>query len=341
MKKFFYSFSVIMLTFVMLVTANAANNTPFADVPDESWYTESVNYCYKEDLMKGSSATTFSPNMTVDRSQIVQVLANMTSFDSKKYEGKTSFPDVEKNDWFASAVEWAKVNKVAKGNDKGNFEPVKPVTREQLAQFIYNYAAFVGIDNTKVDLKAINSFADVSTVSSWAKTAMAWNVEKGILTGNNNKLMPGKSATRAELAVIMERFDKYVNKYGIRYLLNEKTPYETDRYTEYIGGETFEMGGISYTNGFSLATDYSAFAVFNLNSEYSEIEFDLGHVDGSGVQTSTVNVYCNGELKGEYTVEGDALPQRITMDVSGVDQFKITVKNFRAASYGLGDITVK
>lgn len=208
MKKLLSLVAVVMaLLTVMVVVSSAANTTPFTDVPDNAWYTEFVNYCYAENLMKGSSATKFAPNMTVDRSQLVQVLANMSDFDSAEYENKSSFPDVKSNDWFAAAVEWAKQNGVASGTDKGTFNPKGLLAREQLAQFIYNYAAFVGMDTT-VDVTAINSFNDASTVSGWAKNAVAWCVCEGVLTGSNNNLMPKKTATRAELAVIIERFDK-------------------------------------------------------------------------------------------------------------------------------------
>ncbi|MBE6573752.1 MAG: S-layer homology domain-containing protein [Ruminococcaceae bacterium] len=213
MKKLLSLMALVMaLLTVMLVATSAANNTPFTDVPDNSWYTESVNYCYAEKLMNGSSSTTFAPNMTVDRSQVAQVLANMSEYNSSDYAGKTSFPDVKTTDWFAPAIEWAKQNNVTSGTDKGTFEPKKAVTREQLAQFMYNYAAFAGVDNSTVDTAVIDSFKDVTTVSSWAKKAMAWNVAEGILTGSNNNLMPKKTATRAELAAIIERFDKLTSE---------------------------------------------------------------------------------------------------------------------------------
>lgn len=125
------------------------------------------------------------------------------------------------------------------------------------------------------------------------------------------------------------------------YLLTVCKPYESSCYEEYINGEKFKMGGKEYTNGFTLATDYSAYAIFNLNSQYSSISFDLGHVDESGMNTSTIKIYCDDVLNIEYEVSGGSLPQRLTLDVTGVNQFKITVENFSAASYGFGNVTVK
>lgn len=125
------------------------------------------------------------------------------------------------------------------------------------------------------------------------------------------------------------------------YLLDVCKPYESDRYTEYINGEKFTMGGNEYTNGFALNTDYFGYAIFNLNGKYSSIAFNLGLVDGSGMQTSTVKIYFDDVLKSEYIVEGGSLPKRIDLNVTGVKQVKITVENHHASMYGFGNITVK
>ncbi|MBE6685691.1 MAG: S-layer homology domain-containing protein [Ruminococcaceae bacterium] len=212
MKKIISLLAVMLIMICSVaVMVNAANTTPFIDVGD-TWYTDAVNYCYENGLMKGTSETTFAPKNTVTRAQVVQVLANMSGANADDYAGKTSFNDVKADDWFAPVVEWAKVNGVAKGNDKGAFEPRKAVTREQLAQFMFNYCAFTGIDNMGADVKALDSFNDGASVAGWAAEAMAWNVEEGILSGSNNNLMPKNTATRGQLAVIIERFDKYKNE---------------------------------------------------------------------------------------------------------------------------------
>ena len=198
---------VIALLCAMSVVIGAANTTPFTDVPEGAWYAEYVSYCYNEKLMKGTTETTFAPDKTVDRSQLVQVLANMSEFNSADYANKSSFTDVKANDWFAPAVEWASQNKVTSGTGDGTFAPTKLLTREQLAQFVFNYASYINMDTT-VESNSIESFNDAATISSWALNAMKWCVAEGILTGSNNNLMPLKTATRAELAVIIERFDK-------------------------------------------------------------------------------------------------------------------------------------
>ncbi|MGN0538994.1 MAG: NPCBM/NEW2 domain-containing protein [Candidatus Fimenecus sp.] len=125
------------------------------------------------------------------------------------------------------------------------------------------------------------------------------------------------------------------------YLLDVCKPYETYHYVEFVNGEKFSMGGTEYTNGFTLSTDNSGYTIFNLNSNYSTVSFNLGHVDGSGMNTSTVKIYCDEVLKEEYVIESGSLPKRITLDVTGVKQFKITVDNYYDAAYGFGNVIVK
>lgn len=124
------------------------------------------------------------------------------------------------------------------------------------------------------------------------------------------------------------------------YLLDVCKPYASDNYTEYVNGEKFTMGGNEYTNGFSLYTRYEGYAIFNLNSKYSVLNFYLGHLDGARMERATVKVYFDDILKEEYVVEGGSLPKKIELNVTGVKQVKI-ISNGDYTMSGFGNVTVK
>ena len=97
---------------------------------------------------------------------------------------------------YRKGLDWA----VAKGVSDGT-APEKLVTREQLATMLYRYA---GSPDTNGSLTAFN---DADSVSGYAQNAVKWAVEKGIVTGKSaNKLDPKSSATRAELAAMIQRY---------------------------------------------------------------------------------------------------------------------------------------
>ena len=84
------------------------------------------------------------------------------------------------------------------------------ITREQLAAMLSRYAALKGLDVSAI--ASISSYADASSVSSWATDAMRWSVGEGLIQGSNNYLRPQSNATRAEVATILMRFCELLEK---------------------------------------------------------------------------------------------------------------------------------
>lgn len=177
-----------------------AGAAAFTDVKDSAWYAEAVEAVVEDGLMSGTSATTFSPNGSVTRAMAVTTLWRLAG--SPAPSGKTTFSDVPAGTWYTQAVTWAQENGIASGNGKGAFLPGSAVTREQMAVFLYQYARYAGHDLANGVLEL---YSDQGSISKWARTAMEHAVGAGLITGSKGKLSPKATATRAELAVILER----------------------------------------------------------------------------------------------------------------------------------------
>ena len=80
------------------------------------------------------------------------------------------------------------------------------LTREQLATMLYRYAQLKGYDVSVGENTNILSYADASSVSSYAMEAMQWACGAGIIGGKDGLLAPAGSATRAEVATMLMRF---------------------------------------------------------------------------------------------------------------------------------------
>ena len=92
---------------------------------------------------------------------------------------------------------------VIKGVTAHTFLPLAVVSRQQLATMLWRYA---GSPESAGDL---SGFYDRGAVASWAKDAMAWAVEQGLVTGvTTHTLLPIGTATRGQLATILMRFAK-------------------------------------------------------------------------------------------------------------------------------------
>ena len=175
---------------------------PFTDVNDDDWFFDVVRYVYEQGLMTGTSDREFSPNLTTTRGMIVSILNRLEDGPTAEAAG---FTDVADGDWYADAVNWAASEGIVAGYEDQTFRPNDPITREQLAAMLMNYAAWKGEDvSARADLSSYN---DAASVSSWAAETVQWAVAEGLISGMpGNLLEPQGSATRAQMAAILERF---------------------------------------------------------------------------------------------------------------------------------------
>lgn len=175
----------------------------FIDVNDWNWFYNAVGYMYSHNFMSGTNAIYFSPDTTLTRAMIAQILYTKAG----KPEGyiKSSYSDVAQGQWYTPAIAWAEQTKKVSGYADGTFKPNTPVSREQLAAMLY-------ADAGKVKVSGSLNFSDVSNVSDWAKDAMLWAVQKGIISGITQNgtmvLNPKGNATRAQAATMVMQYMK-------------------------------------------------------------------------------------------------------------------------------------
>ena len=182
---------------------------PFADVQPGSWYFDAVRYVEQNGLMSGVCADAFAPDATTTRGMIVTILYRLEQ--KPDVNGKNVFTDVRSGSYCEDAVIWATETKIVSGYGNGLFGPNDAITREQLAVFLYRYAAYKGYD---VSARAsLDGFADRTQISGYAYDAMSWAYAEGLITGKSvSTLAPKGEATRAEVATILMRYcGKYEN----------------------------------------------------------------------------------------------------------------------------------
>ena len=169
---------------------------PFTDLRPGAWYYEDVKGAVKAGMFSGVSEDRFEPDTPMTRAMVVQVLYNM---QKKPKTGEISFTDVNEDDWYYDAVAWAVTEGIVTGVSEEEFAPNKPLSRQDLAVILWRYK------DSPLSEESLADFADMEKISAYAMDAMSWAVEEGLLQGDNAKLMPKKTATRVQTAVIMQR----------------------------------------------------------------------------------------------------------------------------------------
>ena len=183
---------------------------PFADVEEGDWFLKAVQYAYENSLMEGTSGTAFAPETNLRRAMAVQILYNLEG-QPDVFDENLGYPytDVDGEAWYAEAVYWARLRKVAEGDGDGTFRPGDEISREEFAQMLYNYAKYKGCDLTAEG--DLSQFPDGDQVAGWAKAAMAWANGNELFNGHDDgTLEPAGVTTRAQAASVLMRFDQNV-----------------------------------------------------------------------------------------------------------------------------------
>ena len=182
----------------------------FLDVKERDWFYDAVSYAVENGLMSGMSEDIFSPNTPLTREMLAVVLYNVEG-QPESTEANT-FTDVKGDMWYTDAILWANENGIVAGYDNGAYGVGDFITREQFAAILYRYAQFKGYDTTQGGM-AVREFSDYENISDYARPAMAWAVNAGIMGGmDDGTLMPQGKATRAEAATMLMNFCENVMK---------------------------------------------------------------------------------------------------------------------------------
>ena len=179
-----------------------ASASQFTDLTSGSWYYDGVRCALENGLMTGTSARTFAPDRPVTRAMLVTILWRLAG---EPYGRVSPFEDVLPGSWYAQAVSWAYDKGIVTGVTATSFQPGAPVTREQLCAILCRYAALTG-KNTAASA-SLDAFTDRAQVSAYAEASVRWALQAGLLTGvGGGRLAPRSGATRAQLAVLLQRF---------------------------------------------------------------------------------------------------------------------------------------
>ena len=215
MKKIISLLMVLIMTLGMTVPAFSAEAkataSDFTDIGTNDWFTEHVLYVFNEGLMLGTGQDgdkfIFEPEGTATRSMIAMIFWRMS--DSPEPSKPSGFTDVPEGLWYSEPIAWMK--EVGLGAGKGNnfYGAEDAVTREELATFFYRYARFKTLDLGEPS--DLSEFQDADKIQSWALPAMKALVGAGIINGKGEGIIdPSGTATRAEIATMLHRFNEII-----------------------------------------------------------------------------------------------------------------------------------
>lgn len=194
MKRLLLTFTVIF-SFQTFASAHAS-----AENITGHWAYETLIYSKESGILKGDENGNLNPDKTITRAEYAATLVRALKLNNAS--ATSSFPDVKKTDWFYNEVSIANTYKLIKGDDKGNFNPQKNISREEMAVILKR-----AVDHYGYKAEATNlTFDDTAKISSWAVNDVRSILSLGLMKGQNGNLFaPIASSTRAEAATVIRR----------------------------------------------------------------------------------------------------------------------------------------
>ncbi len=176
----------------------------FSDLTDH-WARESVEALFEKNIVKGKAEGIFDPEAQVTRAEFLTMVQKAAKLPTMNY--KPYFNDVAMDAWFAGVIISAHAYDIIADElvVDGNLNPDAPILREEMTSIMVDT-----MQNT--DYRALGSgdlsmFTDAQNIAEWVKPSVAQSVNLGLIKGNpDGTFAPKATATRAEAAVIIQRF---------------------------------------------------------------------------------------------------------------------------------------
>lgn len=171
---------------------------PFVDVKKDDYYYDAVIWAVGKGIAKGVTDTTFQPNASCTRAEMVTFLYRAAG--SPEPTNKVNpFTDVAEDSYYYKAVLWAVEKGIAKGTSETTFSPNDTCTRGQAVAFLYRYANSPAVSGS-------NSFADVSE-TAYYYNATLWAVSGKVTEGTSaTTFSPNDLCTRGQIVTFLYRY---------------------------------------------------------------------------------------------------------------------------------------
>lgn len=175
------------------------------------WANKEIEVLASKGIIKGINDQKFAPNMTINRSEIAAMLTRALGL---KAGGSESFKDVTEDKWYRDDISATTKAGLFKGYEGNLFEPMKPLSREEMAVIMVRALEMKGklLEVTDTPEMMLSKYKDSDQAGSWSKQALAICIEAGLMQGTpDHKLNPKSNLTRAEAVVLFSRLLTYLD----------------------------------------------------------------------------------------------------------------------------------
>ena len=185
-----------------VLTVSYPVENKFTDIDGYPWAKDAIENLAALGIIKGTSDTTFGPSLPSKRADYIVLMVRMFGLTADVTE---QFSDVPQNAYYYQELGIAKAVGLAQGVGENCFNPEAPISRQDMCTITYRFLKEKGLIAADGSLALLEQFMDASQISDYAKTPLATMVSMNLMVGSNGTIFPQSQATRAELAVFLNR----------------------------------------------------------------------------------------------------------------------------------------
>lgn len=182
----------------------------FSDIGNHLWAQAAIESLAAREVIKGTGHDTFGPAQNITRADFVTMLVralDLKGFLDVNDDGKDNenFNDVFGTDYYYEAIGVAKQLSIITGSGNDSFNPKGEISRQEMFTIAARALTKLEKLQTEGNKEQLSSYLDHGSVAEFAANSIAGLLEAGLIEGDGNSLHPKAKATRAEVAVFMER----------------------------------------------------------------------------------------------------------------------------------------
>ncbi|MDY0235335.1 MAG: S-layer homology domain-containing protein [Gudongella sp.] len=168
------------------------------------WAKDAIELLAGRGIISGTETGAFEPNRLINRAEFAKLVIE-TLGDKSLSQGTAMFSDIDSTKWYADYVGKAFTKGLIEGNN-GKFRPMESITRNEVALILHR------MQNSVLPNNGAISFTDGMNIPEWARNAVAFSVERGLIKGYDDNTFRGEQLmTRAEVAVVLYRYIQMMN----------------------------------------------------------------------------------------------------------------------------------
>ncbi|MDQ8735033.1 endo-1,4-beta-xylanase [Paenibacillus sp. LHD-38] len=174
----------------------------FGDLKNVPWAKQAIDAMAARDVIKGTSANSFSPAASIKRADFIALLVRALGLQGTG-KNEVMFSDVLETAYYYDELVIAKELGIATGFGDHTFKPNSDISRQDM--MVLTTRALEAAGKQLEPSGALDAYPDAASISDYAKDSAAGLVKSGVVNGKNGKIAPNDSLTRAEAAVIVYR----------------------------------------------------------------------------------------------------------------------------------------